>query len=294
MGKVNAFIESLDGKSELTKRNYLSRLSDIELALGDLTKLSGPELKEYFRELKGKNVRPSTVNAKISALRAFYKWAIEKNYISENPALYNLRHEPNPSSKKLSILPVIQVDYMLEAAKDNLRDYVILLFMLNTASRRSEVVQVTINEFEQAVRNGMIILHGKGKNGGKDEEVSFVEKKTISLIKKYLKERTDNCDYLFVNKFGRQMTGKSIENIVKKYMLLANAKWHKKCTIDESMMHPHVLRHTAIFEFWRRTKDPKATMNFARHDSFATTLIYMDQTDYGEQSVGVGSFSWNN
>ena len=297
MNHIDGFIASLVKKSPLTRLNYESRLLSIEGQLGNLTEVTGPELKAYFRSLDAllekEQIKPATFNSKVSAVRAFYRWAAGANLIKDNPAADNLRHAPNPSANELKILLPMQVDYMLEAAKHHPRDYALLLFLLNTAARRGEVVKVSIPEFMKAVKDKQILLHGKGRNGGKDEYVSFSEPKMIKKIKAYLKSRNDDCPVLFVNRFKTAMTPKSVENIVKKYMRLANAKWHTKCQIDEKMMHPHILRHTAIYEFWRNTKDPKATMNFARHDSFATTLIYMDKTDYEEQSRGVDNLAWN-
>jgi hypothetical protein len=58
-------------------------------------------------------------------------------------------------------------------------------------------------------------------------------------------------------------------------------------------MHKHIFRHTAITEFWKLTGDPKATMDFARFDSYTTILRYIKSTDYDKQNEIIKDMSWN-
>lgn len=295
MGYLQDFIASLPNAN--TQSNFKSQLTELQKAFGNLLKVTGPELKQYFLEMR-KSAKPATINSKLTSARAFYRWAIDMKLIRENPTEFNLSNVSITNKQRVNelnnkILENIQVEYIINAAKNNLRDLCILLFIFNTAARRSEVVKLTRNEFQAALRSKKIILHGKGKNGGKDRFVAFTDKRLIKLVKDYLKSRTDENEYLFVSRLNKNMTGKAIENIVKKYMLLANAKWPTKCDIPKSKMAPHNLRHTAIFEYWKNTKDPKGTMDFAGHDSFNTTLIYTNLTDYDEQGKGVDKFAWN-
>lgn len=293
MDVLKNFEASLINNSKHTRINYISNLTALKKRYGDLLNISGAELREYFREMSTK-VKPSTVNTKITSIRAFYRWAKVEKIINEDPAEGNLRMLENPAVGEITYVTPRQVDYILSVARENIRDYAVFRLMLDTAARANELVSVRVCEFREALKEIKIILHGKGVNGGKNEYVSFGGNiKTVRAIKEYLKNRKTDSEYLFPNKVGDRMSTRSLQNIVKKYMLLANAKWNNKCNIPNDVMHPHTLRHTAIKNFWNITKDPKATMDFARHRSFNTTLRYINGTDFGGQVKEINKLPWN-
>jgi len=171
------------------------------------------------------------------------------------------------------------------------RDYAIIRMMLDTAMRAEEVTRITVDDFRRAKTAKKIGIIGKG---GKKKYVAFGSPKTIKAINAYLKIRPESeHDNLFLNRLGKPMSTKAIFNLVRKYMLLANARYNKKCNIPEDLMHPHTLRHTAIKNYWNVTRDLKKTKDFARHGSISTTLRYTTGIDFEEQTADIVKMPWN-
>lgn len=291
MDLMEEFIAQMDHKK--SEPNVRSQLSAFVRDIGDVCDVTPVELKGYFKDLAqmGK-YKPATINLRISLARGMYSWLVSKKLVSEDMMIL-VKNVHDPDKRRVKRITIDEVEYTLLAARENKRDYAMLLFFLATACRVSEICRVRLWEFKRAINSGVLMLHGKGRGSGKDEAVAFNNPKTIKAIKKYLKERQDDSDYLFVTHLGNKMGSRSIQQIVKKYMLLANAKYHKQCQIEEGLMHPHTLRHTAIDEFWKNSREPVATKDFGRHGSFTTTLIYINQTDFKQQGSVVNKAGWN-
>lgn len=90
----------------------------------------------------------------------------------------------------------------------------------------------------------------------------------------YLKLRTDNSDYLFIslsgNSFGQKLSRNAIEELVKKYKMLAGIT--KKVT-------PHTLRHSFATTLIKKGADIRAVQTLLGHASITTTQIYTHVDD---------------
>ena len=289
---IDEFLEAQEDKSENTLLSLKLHITELSNHFDKLLEVTGPQLKSYFREMR-QMAKPATINAKMSSARAFYKWLRINNRIFEDPTQYDLENVPNSKVNDLKHLTVDEVGYVLLAARGNVRDYAIIRFMLDTACRVGEVVNITIPQFNLALKEKKIRILGKGRHGGKIRYVAFNSPKTIKAIKNYLDTRDDESNILFISKFKDKMHERSVQKIVKKYMHLANAKWHGKCKIDASIMYPHVFRHTAVTEFYKKSRDIMATKDFAGHDSINTTVRYVHLVGLLEQGKTQQQLPWN-
>ena len=85
-----------------------------------------------------------------------------------------------------------------------------------------------------------------------------------------------SSEYLFPNKFGKPLTTRTIENIVKKYTEKKEIK---------SKVTPHTLRHTYATDLLNNGADIRSVGELLGHESLSTTQIYTHVTSDRLKSV---------
>src|SRR5207244_10280148 len=102
---------------------------------------------------------------------------------------------------------------LLAAAGGHPRDYCILQLFLQTGSRVSELVHLTLDDVDLP---GKVLRIRSGK-GDKDREV-VLEKKAIAALKSYLGHRSQSGDpTLFLNYEGSGISDRGVKKLVEKY-----------------------------------------------------------------------------
>tara|TARA_A100001015_G_C14813738_1_gene641849 strand:- start:458 stop:877 length:420 start_codon:yes stop_codon:yes gene_type:complete len=114
-------------------------------------------------------------------------------------------------------------------------------------------------------------VRGKGKK----ERVIPVTQTACAWIKNYLNDprrHTDAYHYsqkdslaIFLNKWGRRITARSIDRMFEKYLLKSGLS--KKVT-------PHTIRHTIATHWLESGMDIKTIQTILGHASIGTTTIY--------------------
>jgi len=139
------------------------------------------------------------------------------------------------------------------------RDKLILSLLYSSGLRVSEVVSLKVNDID--LKDRTIRIRGKGN---KDRIVLF-DQKTKKLLKEYLHERSQESEYLFLNRFGNPLTPRYIQITIKKYAIKAGIK--KKVT-------PHILRHSFATHLLKNGVDIRAIQQLLGHSNLSTTQIY--------------------
>jgi integrase/recombinase XerD len=150
-----------------------------------------------------------------------------------------------------------------------LRDRTILETFFSTGLRIAELVNLNQEQFVNLANKKDLELGVVGK-GGHPRTVYFSER-ALSWVKKYLENRKDEEKALFINykgpkkQTGTRLTVRAIENLVKKYALLAG------CPITTT---PHVIRHSFATDLLNKGVDIRIVQEFLGHRNIATTQIY--------------------
>ena len=131
---------------------------------------------------------------------------------------------------------------------------------LNCALRLSELTSINV---EQVTADSLRII-GKGNK----ERAIFLTPATKKAIADWLSVRgTVSTSALFISKNGERMTGRAVQDVVKKYLA--------KAGLDIKTLSTHKLRHTAATLMYQYGKvDIRALQQILGHDSIATTQIY--------------------
>ncbi|HNS32138.1 MAG TPA: tyrosine-type recombinase/integrase, partial [bacterium] len=141
-----------------------------------------------------------------------------------------------------------------------LRDRAILEILYSTGIRVGELTALRkkdINIVEELAR-----VSGKGKK----ERIVPVGKPAMDALMIYMEKRPyGKEERLFLNKYGKPLTSRSVERLVRKYA--------RKAGINRDIT-PHTFRHTFATHLLDRGADLRTVQELLGHERITTTQIY--------------------
>ncbi len=271
LDKFNKHLRIERNVSEHTRSAYLRDLNEFKIFLEEtfqesdrsvLDKIDKITLRRYLALLHTKN-RKSTIARKLAALRTFFRYLVREGEMVANPG--ELVATPRQEKYLPTTLSVDEAYNLLESMQGadrlSLRDRAILEVLYSCGLRISELTGLDVSEvdFEQA----LVRVLGKG---GK-ERIVPVGQHALKSLSSYLEERgwpADN-EPLFLNRFGKRLTPRSVQRNLKKHLLLAGVL--KDAT-------PHALRHSFATHLLDGGADLRAIQELLGHSSLSTTQKY--------------------
>lgn len=228
-----------------------------------------------FSDESGRTLSRATQSYYVIALRSFLRWLIKNDYETLAPEKIDL---PKTESRSLKFLDASQLERLL-AQPDisdarGLRDKAILETLFSTGLRVSELVKLNRSKINLERREFGVI--GKGGKA----RVVFLSEKAADWIGKYLVERTDSWEPLFIHftkkvdpaAAGEKMrlTARSVQRIVEKYV--------KKARLPIKIT-PHGLRHSFATDLLMAGADIRSVQEMLGHKNISTTQIYTHVTN---------------
>ncbi len=252
------------------KENKLESISPHELTEQHIKKYRH-FLSQNFNKATKTPLKKSTQNCYLIALRNFLNYFAEQGIISLPAEKIKLIKQ---KERTIRFLDLEKIEKLLCAPNTNtivgLRDRAILETFFSTGLRISEIVSLNKEQFlniRDDEENLEIAIVGKG---GVPRTVYF-SKRALFWIKKYLEKRKDKEKALFINykgpkhKIGKRITCRAIQNLVKKYTILAGLP---------ITTTPHVLRHSFATDLLSKGVDTRMVQEFLGHKNISTTQIY--------------------
>lgn len=290
---VPEFLEYLDiekGLSHTTQRTY-ARFLDVfkkwlkEENLQNIRPFDITEdhiwkyrvfLSKHINKRTRKPLKRNTQNYYLIILRDLFKYFWDRN-ISTLPAEKIKLTKDENKERTVKFLNLEQLQKLLLApdvsTKTGLRDRAILETLFSTGVRIAELVSLNRDQFKinENTKDLEVVILGKGN---RPRTVYFSER-AVKFIKKYLDTRKDSDKALFINYKGpktrsRRLSPRSVENIVKKYVISAGIPFFTT---------PHVLRHTYATDLLAQGIDLRTVQEFLGHKNIATTQIYTHVTN---------------
>jgi integrase/recombinase XerC len=231
--------------SELTVKSYSDDFESFYEYLRERTGgIPAPDgltinvLRGYVTYLHECEYARSTIARRLACLRSFFKFTTREGITAGNPA--KALRTPRSGRKLPHFLSTEQVARLLEAPPANdpmgLRDRAILETVYSAGLRVAELVSLNLGDWDR----GANILRVMGK--GKKERVAPVGSFAARALERWVQVRTadqhappDERDAMFLNRFGRRLTTRSIGRMLEKYL---------KVTGLDSITSPHTLRHS--------------------------------------------------
>ncbi|MGQ9617964.1 MAG: site-specific tyrosine recombinase/integron integrase [Candidatus Aminicenantia bacterium] len=264
------FIESLKsyGYSEHTIRNYLIDLNQFLCFLKknyiSLEEVSHKTIRDFIAErMKEKNSKVS-IARKLSSIRSFFYFLIEKKVISYNPS--EAVSTPKLEKKIPSFLSEKDAINLLGEGKDIIekRDFCILELLYSSGLRVSELVSLNLRDLD--LKNRIIRVKGKGKKERIAPFGSHAERRLREWFKIRYEINNGEIDEeaLFLNMRGKRITARSVERVVKRYGIELIGK----------RITPHSLRHSFATHLLMRGADLRIIQELLGHESLDTTQRY--------------------
>jgi integrase/recombinase XerD len=257
--KIEVFLASrkIEGLSERTLDNYKMELKLFSQTVNKAcAHITTSDIRMYLASNKDWMI--STVDTKLSVLKTFFSWLVKEEMLLRDPtAKIKAPKKPKRLPKALT---VEELEIVRESC-ETLRERALMEVMYSTGCRLSEIMNMKIKDINKQEMS----LHVIGK--GNKERIVYLSFKSMHHLRKYLKSRTDDCEYLFVTERrpARKMTNRTIERIVDK--IQARAALTKKLT-------PHVFRHTFATLAMENGADLADVQQLLGHEDPSTTLVY--------------------
>lgn len=292
------FLEYLEvdrGHSVLTVRNYdhyLRRFAGFAKENGcDLPEKIDQDLVHKYRlflhrlpDETGKNtIEKSTANYHLIALRAFLKYLGTRGIKTLSPEQIELA---KTGERQISFLDDEELDAILVQPDlktiQGRRDKAILDLFFSTGLRVSELCNLKREDINLEKSEFSVV--GKGNK----VRVVFLDQEARESIKRYLADRKDKNDYLFIS-YGHTnkpvasnkvlttpMTPRSVQRMIHKYARMAGITKH---------VTPHTMRHSFATDLLMSGADLRSVQQLLGHASVTTTQIYTHVTDQHLQEV---------
>lgn len=227
-------------------RQYIGRLiaetNDAELS--DLTKeklraffagLSGSVVKwqnHKYRKPVAASLSAATLKGYWQAVRAFYNWLEENEYIMSQENIARRLARPKQPKREPKSISIEDVRAMLEAARTKgempKRDYALLLFFFDSGCRIGGVVSLALDKLDVSERSAIVI-----EKGEKTRPVFFTAR-TQSALREWLECRPSGSDYVFVTETGAKLSEWGMRQIFRRT---------KKRAGVTGRVNPHSWRH---------------------------------------------------
>lgn len=266
---IRSFLDSLfieKGLSKNTIKSYESDLKEFFAWCHNIhkklpSKLTSSSINIYLGYLFNKNIKSSSVNRKLSTLKAFYVFLYKQKLILKIPT--EDIETPKIQKKLPSTLSENEVEKLLKAPKDNniieIRDKAMLEMLYATGMRISELVnlkEVNVDKNRQVVK-----VLGKGS---KERLIPFGDE-ALDSLQKYLHKRNSRNIYIFLNNRDNKLSRVGFWQRVKIYLKRVHLK---------SDITPHTLRHAFATHLLNRGADLRSVQLLLGHSDLSTTQIY--------------------
>lgn len=243
--------------------------------------------RKFVVQLQKQSASPATIGRKLSSLRSFFKFLVREEYAGSNPFA-----GLSPPKRKKSLPHVLTVEevnrllrspaqYGTDAMKSEtdrrkrawheyvvLRDTAILEVLYSTGMRIGELAN--IEEPNIDLLAGVIKVRGKGNK----ERFCPLGRPAARALSAALEKRREtilltgsrkNNLPLFISHRGGKLTPRSIERLMKRYLIKAGLN---------PAVSPHALRHSFATHLLDAGADLRSVQELLGHASLSTTQIY--------------------
>ena len=272
---IDAFCDQLwlqDGLAATSLASYRRDVAGFSAWLDrrgiDLLAVTRASFDQWLADQFDAKAKATSVARRLSALRRFYRFQLDRGAIREDPTLrVRAPRKPRRLPKQLS---EAQVEALLAAPDTKtalgLRDRAMLETLYATGLRVSELTGLT--RAQVAHDAGVVRVIGKGSK----ERLVPMGDEAVAWIWRYLADvrpalaGASKRDEIFLTQRQGPLTRQAFWALVKRYA--------KRAGIPAAALSPHVLRHAFATHLLNHGADLRVVQLLLGHADITTTTIY--------------------
>lgn len=202
----------------------------------DFNKLDELLIKEYFTKLKTEEISASTFNRRLSSIKKFYKYLVDKG-LKEKGSEILIESEKN-DKKKIEYLSPEEINLVRATMQGEnfniLRDRLMFELLYSSGMTVAELLSLGEVNFNLEKREIYILKNKLSKTMYFSETCKEFYIKFLNSKKEKFKEDY-NPNIIFTNNSNERLTDRSVRRLINKYGEMANLN---------KEISPYTLRHS--------------------------------------------------
>ena len=279
--KYKTYLKLEKSLSENTVSSYMGDLTKLLDYIGDekdITLVEPTDLDNFLSQLRDIGIHARSQARILSGIKSFYNFLSIVNAIDSDPT-ENI-DSPRLGMHLPEVLSLEEIDSIISgidlSANEGHRNKAMLETLYSCGLRVSELVDLKLSHCY--FNDEYIMVEGKGSK----QRLVPVSQRAIHEISIWMEDRRKldvkkgSEDFVFLNRYGRNLTRSMIFRIVKLQAGLAGIKKN---------ISPHTFRHSFATHLLEGGANLRVIQQMLGHESIQTTEIYahMDKTYLREQ-----------
>lgn len=270
-----------------------------DIYVTDLDKINRKQIEKYVAKSEsGAPLEKTAMRRRLSVVKSIYKYYFSNSDITTNPVLE--MEGAKLEEKEVIKLNADQVKALLDCIQNQeglkehskayseklvYRDLAIVMVLLGTGMRVSELVGLNMNDYDLTTPEHPC-FHIIRK--GSDQDIVYFVPAVKVVVDDYLEFTrslllgSEDENALFLSTQHKRMGVSSIEKMVKKYCKAAGLP---------DNISPHKLRATFATTVYKQTKDIYAVKDALHHKSIDTSKHYIGDKEERKQSAAIAAGS---
>lgn len=241
--------------------------------------------RRFLAGFQKAGMSPATTGRKVSSLRSFFRYLVREEKVSVNPFAGLML--PKRGRKLPHVLSLGEIGRLLQAPERHFkeqparnpfdkawngyasaRDTAILELLYSTGMRVSEMTGLSDGMVDYL--SGVVKVRGKGKKERLCPFGSPAHRALRAAVERrdafwMLLGKKGAAPALFLNRHGGRLTARSVERIMKRYLIESGLN---------AELSPHALRHSFATHLLDAGADLRSVQELLGHASLSTTQIY--------------------
>jgi len=228
--------------------------------INSIKRVEKKHIRNFLIYLSKSNGKQGRARA-LSSIKSFLKYLVRENYLESDPSFGidtpKINHKVPSYFTETEYLHLLNTIREYAPSKCLKRDLAIISLFLGTGIRRSELVNLDLNDVN--LKRGTVKVIRKGG----DQQLVEIGPDVAKALKEYLEEQGNKAGPFFISNRGRRINEATVYYLVKKYLYFADLKGSV-----------HSLRHTCFTELARKGAPFPVIQAIAGHKRAETTSRY--------------------
>ena len=273
--------------SERTRRAYFTDLKEFfqtdRITPDDVRSVTFSEIIDYRNALAAAGRKRTTINRKLSSLKAFFRMMVAGGVIETNPAdsalVRGYRLDESFAGKAIQKQALKQILDVIANEQDDVvrtRDMALVQLLTFGGLRRSEVANMSWSDLYQEGVFYVLRLPDTKSGGSQDVKLQPVVVHHLQEYRDTLRaHRYPSDEKAFISlsrnhSHGKPLTAQSVNGIVRRYA--------RKAGVDQNIT-AHMFRHTCCTLSIEGGAKPQQVQAHLRHKDLKTTMRYYENRE---------------